>query len=351
MIALKVTGELENSSSVLLNNEPYPMGQVIRGAFGYIFLQMGLDIAKSYWNGHPILYFRDCFVKHGDKCGGSIIPIGSKAYVCNKCGQLIAEPTVKDSVIGVHLGEHRVQSFYNDGITEKKTFKFEIILNLKKIPGDKEGDEVQRLSDFLSALEYAKDNDLNIGKRGDKGFGKITLKNVEKKEINKRDIDRRSDYLAGKVRENNGKMTLHFLSDIVSETVIMPEDILRDCKNAAKYFGIGKWAEDPDEVTSVTKYEQPKMTIMKGRNDPRSVVQFLDLKIDPLTNEGVPLNTKLNVISRGTKLDCLLNNGENLDDIYGNDRYKKWFDTLASAEMLRGFGHRTSFGKGQFRVL
>jgi len=57
------------------------------------------------------------------------------------------------------------------------------------------------------------------------------------------------------------------------------------------------------------------------------------------------------VIAKGAKYECLLNDGKNLDDIYGNDRYKKWFDTLATAEMLRGIGDRISFGKGQFRVM
>lgn len=348
MIALRIRGELENQSALMLNDSPYPMGQVLRGAFGYVFLDMGLDIAKSYWNTHPIMYFRDCFVKHSDKCAGNVIPIGNNIYMCDKCNFPLSVPTNKDSVIGTHLGEHKVNSFYNTAITEQKTFKFEIILNMKKIPGDKEGDEEQRLSDFLAALRFAEDNGINIGKRHDKGMGLLKIIKLEKKEINKKDIDIRSNYLASQIKDNNGKMTIHFLSDIVSENVILGEDLLRDFMNAAKYFGIAKWAED-DELGGI-RYEQPKITIMKGKNDPRVVVNFLDLKIDPVTKEGIPQNTKLNVISKGLKLDSIINNGENLDDLYGNDRYKRWFDTLATAEMLRGIGHRTSFGKGQFRV-
>jgi len=296
MIALRIRGEIENLSSILLNNELYPMGQVLRGAFGYIFLDMGLKISESYWNGRPILYFRDSFVKC--ICNGNILPSGNKIYVCDKCGRLVAEPTIKDNVIGTHIGEHKVNSFYVEAITGKNVFNFEVILNMKNIKGDNEGNVEQRLSDFLGAIKYVEDNGLNIGKRGDKGFGKLIFKKLEKQEINKRDIDRRSDYLASRVREKEGKMTIHFLSDVVSEKAITSEDILRDCKNAAKFFGIAKWSEGggggkggkggeggrgEGGGEGKGQYDSPKLTILKRENDSRRVVEFLDLKIDPIT--------------------------------------------------------------------
>lgn len=358
MIALKVRGEIENLSSICINDNLYPLGQVIRGAFGYIFLDMGLKLSETYVkNGRPVLYFRDAFVRH--TCGGNVIPTGNKIYVCDKCGLLVAEPTVKDSVIGTHIGigndgRDKTNSFYTDAITDRKIFNFEIILNMKNMGGKEAGGkeagakEVEhRLSEFLSALKYAQDVGIHFGKRKDKGMGKVRLKNVEMKEINKRDIDMRSDEIASMVKDNGGKMTIHFISDIVSKSgSVYGADILKEVKNAAKFYGL--WGVEGGGNGG--KDVEPEISIVKRYNDSKSDIVFLDLKADPITRQESMEKNKVSAILRGAKYECLLDNGQGLENIYGNDKYKRWFDTLACAEMLRGIGERTTFGKGSFII-
>lgn len=338
--ALRIQGELENSSDIIIPDF-YPMGQHIRGIFGYIFLEMGLRIAETYSNGNPIIYYRDCLVKHSD--GGIFVPDGLKTYKCSVCKQTVNSPVRQDSVIGINIGHDvfdgdKVNSFYNTAITNKAIFNFEIVFNTKPL-GD--GKEEERTSEFLSALKFAEESgiSINVGKRIDKGFGKVLIKKLTKQTITDAHIERRSDEIASMIKDNKGKMTIHFLSDIVSKGGLSGEDILRDCKNAAKYFGSWTGA-----------YTEPKIVIIRRENDSRSTVEFLDLKINPITRDGLPRKSRESVITRGAKFECLIDGGQNLENIYGNDHYRKFFKALATAEILRGIGDRTSFGKGQFIV-
>jgi hypothetical protein len=338
--ALKITGELENSSDIIISDF-YPLGQHIRGIFGYIFLEMGLKISETYTNGNPIIYFRDCMVKHHD--GGIFIPDGLKTYKCSVCKQTVGSPVKQDSIIGINIGHDtfgggKVNSFYNNAVTGKNVFHLEIVVNLKPL-GD--GKEEERTSEFLSALKFAEESGMgtNVGKRIDKGFGKILVKKLTKQIITDAHIERRSDEIASTIKDNKGKFTIHFLSDIVSKGGLSGEDILRDAKNAAKYFGSWTGA-----------YTEPKIVITRRENDSRGTVEFLDLKIDPVTRDGLPRKSRESVITRGAKFECLIDNGQNLENIYGNDRYRQFFNALATAEMLRGIGDRSSFGKGQFVI-
>lgn len=351
-LAVKISGELENQSIIGLY-DLYPQGQTMRGAFGYLFLEMGLKIADTYTSGHPVLYFKDCFVRHHVD-GGSLIPTSSVTYRCDKCNQLVPFPVHKDSVIGIHIGEwqsekgnDKVNSFYNEAIVNRNTFNFEVVLNMKPLAEDKEGENgngpEKRLADLFAAVKEVESNGINIGKRNDKGFGKMKLKNVVVKEISKRDIEIRSDEIAIATKNNGGKMTLHLVSDCVAKGSIYGPDILRETKNAAKYFT--KW-----DMGSV--YVEPEINVIRNENYTHKIVEFLDHKINPITRDGmVTKQNKVDAIARGAKFYCLIDGGKNLENIYGNDKYKKFFDSLAIGEMLRGIGERTPFGKGSFKIL
>lgn len=356
-IAVKVSGELENLSTLCLYDS-YPTGQAMRGAFGYVFLEMGLKLAETYSkNVHHVLYFKDCFVKH-EKDGGNLIPTSSVTYRCDKCNQLVPFPVQKDSVIGIHI-EHgqdendkgndkkndKVNSFYNEAIVSKNSFNFEVVLNMKAFKEDigGESDPERRLSDLMSAIRYVESNGINIGKRNTKGFGKMKLKNVKVKEITNRDIEIRSDEIAIVAKDSGGRMTLHLVSDCIAKGSLYGPDILRETKNAAKFF---------TKRDMGSGYDEPEINVVRNENYLHKTVEFLDHKINPITREGVTTNKyKTDVIARGAKFYCLIDGGKNLENIYGNDKYKKFFDSLAIAEMLRGIGERTPFGKGQFKIV
>ncbi len=86
-LAFKIQGELENQSDLHIaasstytyrgaqvkSSDLYPLGQNLRGAFGYLFLEMKSRIADTLENGHPLIYFRDALVKHHDN--GIFLPL------------------------------------------------------------------------------------------------------------------------------------------------------------------------------------------------------------------------------------------------------------------------------------
>lgn len=347
-IAFRITGEFENQESLGLGGEFYPLGQSIRGAFGYIFLDMNLEIAKTYENGNPVLYFKDCLAlcKDGgelqplvrqDAVGGRIIK--EIIYKCNKCGTIIRNPVSKDEIMGTLLSETGfTNTFVSDIITNKERtkFKFDVIL---KESSNESNESNENLAELMAAIKFVEDNGLYIGKRHNKGLGKMKMSHVKLSEIGMREISQRADTIENKVIKDNGVLTIRLISDTIGKFPISGNDLLRDIKNTAKFFH-PHWNEIRDE------WKEPKINLI-GRpielNIKKSVT-FLDNKI---SNDGSDISApKFNkvdtVIPRGTSFNYQIEGFDKIDSSFWNG--------LAMCEMLRGIGDRSSFGKGQFLV-
>ncbi len=346
LLAFKIQGELENQSDLHIaasstytyrgaqvkSSDLYPLGQNLRGAFGYLFLEMKSRIADTLENGHPLIYFRDALVKHHDN--GIFLPLvkidkGIKhvVYECSECLHIDRSPAFRQPLTGISLGsEGTVKNMYlTDIVSGKNRFRFEAIFNMKAKNPDEEKLIEEQLAEFISALKYAEDNGLYIGKRNSKGLGKVLLKKLNILPVTMEDIIKRAKILSQIMRDEDGKITLHFLSDAICSFPPSGEDIARDAKNAAKFF-------DPD----FAQYKDPKIMPVGKPIEFLVNLSFLDLKI----KTGKPrFDAPKTVISRGTKFGYQI-----------KDAVPEFFNALAMAEMLRGIGDRTSFGKGEFAV-
>ncbi len=347
-LAFKIQGELENQSDLhiaaAVNNtytyrgaqvkssDLYPLGQNLRGAFGYLFLDMKSRIADTLENGHPVIYFRDALIKHHDN--GIFLPLikidkGIKqvVYECSECLHLNKSPAFKQPITGISLGsEGKVKNMYlTDVVSGKSRFRFEAIFNMKAKNPNEEKLIEEQLAEFIASLRYAEDNGLYIGKRNSKGFGKVLLKKLNILPVTIEDVKKRARILSQIARDEDGKITIHFLSDTICGFPPSGEDIVRDAKNAAKFF-------DPD----FTQYKDPKITLIGKPIELLVNLSFLDLKI----KIGKPrFDAPKNIISRGARFGYQI-----------KDAVPEFFNALAMAEMLRGIGDRTSFGKGEFVV-
>lgn len=362
-IAYRIIGELENQELLGLRGELYPLGQNIRGALGYAFLDMGLkEIANTYIQQvNPVLYFRDCICKCKCKSGvdnskvlsGDLLPLVRQdvvggmvikeiIYKCNKCGVINRNPVSRDKIMGTHISETGTANTFVDDIisnVERTKFKFEIILKGLK---DKESkDKESYLAELMAAIKFIEENGLYIGKRKNKGLGKMSLKHVKMSEIGMKEISQRGEEIEKKVKKDNGVVTIKLVSDTIGKSPITGEDLLRDIKNAIKFFH-PHWHEIRDE------YRDPKMNLI-GKNielGERKTVYFLDCKVDKDSSgmkiENMKLDKSDNVISKGTQYSYQLYDMDKISSEFWNG--------LAMAEMLRGVGDRTSFGKGQFIV-
>lgn len=366
-IAARVRGELETKSPMAIGNEIYPLGQMIRGAFGYIFLEMGLEnLSKSYEkNVHHVLYFRDNLMKHDckkDKIGnlergslGSLIPVIDKTkelmYICDKCGYISRQMIKKDKMVLTNVrngSDDGTKTFYLDIIPEDKgrIYGLDIILNLNP-NANKDVKPEDYLGEFLSSLNYVSDVGLNIGKRSTKGFGKVELKkeSIKIDTITMGNIVDRGDEIRKLVEKNNGNMTIKLLSDTIMKkdsenngTVkIIGDDLCRDIKTSAKFF-------DRDWHEYRENWKNPKIvntgvgtglgTIVTTKNT------FLDMKVAKDTiDEGIFVSVG-NVISKGNSINFRFEEMPNTE----------FYNAMAMTEMLRGLGERTSFGKGQISV-
>ncbi len=337
-LAFKIQGELENQSALHIatsktynqrgtqvkESDIYPLGQNLRGVFGYLFLDMKSKLADTLENGHPLIYFRDALIKHHD---GVYLPmvkldhgIRMVTYECNECLHLDKSPATRQPMTGISLnGGGTVKNmFLTDIVSSKNRFRFEAIFNMNA----KEAEEY--LADFIASLKYAEDNGLYLGKRNSKGLGKVLLKKLNIQPITMEDIKKRAKILSQIARDEDGKITIHLLSDTIGKFPLSGEDIARDAKNAAKFF-------DPE----FTQYKDPKIMPIGKPIELTVNLSFLDLKVKALTPR---FDTKTS-ISRGTKLSYQI-----------KDSSPEFFCALAMAEMLRGLGDRTSFGKGEFVI-
>lgn len=345
-VAFRITGELENQESLGLGGEFYPLGQNIRGALGYMFLDMNLEIAKTYENGNPVLYFRDCLAlcKDGgelqplirqDAVGGRIIK--ETIYKCNKCGTIIRNPASKDEIMGTLLSETGfTNTFVSDIITNKERtkFKFDVILK------ESSNESNENLAELMATIKFIEDNGFYVGKRKNKGLGKMSLKNVKLSEIGMKEISQRADIIENRVIKDNGVLTIRLISDTIGKFPVSGNDLLRDIKNTCKFFD-PHWEEYRDE------WKEPKINLI-GRpielNIKKSVM-FLDNKIsDDGSDISTPKFNKVDmVVPRGTVFNYQIEGFDKIDSSFWNG--------LTMTEMLRGLGDRTSFGKGQFVVI
>mgnify|MGYP003393527899 CR=1 FL=1 len=385
-IAIEIKGELENISPICIGNEFYPRGQDIRGAMGYVFLDMGLkNVSRTFEKDVPhFAYFKDAYVRHNCKDKGRFLPVvqmatggigGGKGrygrdgrnfpdtiYRCDKCLATLRYPTRKDKTIGIHINKtddlriEKASSFVIDTIGEGNRFDLDMILNvnpninktLNKNNG-KDGKNRERIdvencvAEFISGIKYVSEiGSFNLGKRSRKGLGLMKLKNVEIKKITMDDISRRGDFIYEKIKKDDAKLTIHLLSDTIEKFPITGDDLLRNIKNSIKFFH-PHWHEIRDE------YRDPKVNLI-GKNieyDERKTTYFLDCKVENRGEGGIEIeNQKLNkidfVISRGTQYSYQLYDVDKISSEFWNG--------LAMAEMLRGIGDRSSFGKGQFVV-
>lgn len=340
-IALRIQGELENQAPLHIASERtypvrgtqikesdlYPLGQNLRGALGYIFLDMRSRIAKTYENGHPAIYFRDALVKHHD---GVFLPvvrldrgIRGVVYECDKCKFREKYPAEKEPMTGISLGSggNVKNMFLTDVVSSKNRYRFEAIFNMKAKTPDEEKLVEEYLGEFLAALKYVEDHGLYLGKRNSKGMGKVVLKKLEVKPVTKEEIKKRGDALS-QIARKDGKIMIHLLSDTLAKFPPSGEDIARDAKNAAKFFD-----------TEYASYRDPKITHVGKPIELIAQKSFLAMKT------GKPRFDSASAVSRGTNLTYQI-----------TDALPEFFQALAMAEQLRGMGDRTSFGKGEFVV-
>jgi hypothetical protein len=345
LLAFKIQGELENQSELHIStsntythrgaqikeSDLYPLGQNLRGAFGYLFLEMKSRIAGTFENGHPIIYFRDALIKHHDGIFLPIIKVDKSikqiVYECSGCRYIDKYPSFRQPLTGISLGkEGTVKNMYlTDIISSKNMFRFEAIFNMKSKSSDEEELIEEYLAEFIAALKYVEGNGLLIGKRSSKGLGKVLLKKLNILPITMEDINKRAKILSQIVRDADGRITIHLLSDTVGRFPLSGEDIARDAKNAAKFF-------DPDFI----QYKDPKIMHVGEQIEFLVNLSFLDLK---MKTGKLRFDAPKIVISRGTRFSYQI-----------KDAVPEFFNALTMAELLRGIGDRTSFGKGEFIV-
>ncbi len=341
-LAFRIQGELENQSPLHIStdrtfqfrgaqvkqSDMYPLGQNLRGALGYIFLEMKSKIAGTYENGHPVIYFRDALIKHHD---GVFLPlvrldkgIREVVYECTGCKFKERYPAFKEPMSGISLGsEGTVKNmFLTDIVSGRHMFRFEAVFNMKAKTPDEEKQVEEYLAEFIAALKFVEEHGLYIGKRNSKGLGKVLLKKLEIKPVTLDDIKKRAEAISQIVKKD-GQITIHLLSDMLGR---LPAggDIARDAKNALKFF-------EPN----FTQYKDPRITPTGKPVELTAQVGFLDLKGEA----AKPRFDKADVVSRGVRLSYKV-----------EDAAQEFFTALAMAEQLRGLGDRTSFGKGEFIV-
>ncbi len=222
--------------------------------------------------------------------------------------------------------EGKVKSMYmTDIISSKNRFRFETIFNMNAKNAVEEKQREEYLAEFISALKYVEDNGLNIGKRNSKGLGKVALKKLNIFPITMNDIKKRAKIISQIVRDEDGKMNIHLSSDTIGGFPLSGEDIVRDAKNIPKFFD-----------SNFTQYKDSKIIHVEKPIELLVNLGFLDLKM----KTGRPkFEVPKTVILRGTKFSYKI-----------TELTSEFFNALAMAELLRGLGDRTSFGKGEFVV-
>lgn len=339
-IAFKINGEFENLSpmhistektyqfrgSILNQSDIYPLGQNIRGAFGYLFMDMKSKIVEMFNNGHPRIYFKDALIKHHD---GIFLPIlridkGIKEviYECNTCKFKDNSPASREPMSGISLSSEKTVKymFLTDVVSSRNKYRFEAVFNLKAKNNEEEKIVEEYFAEFMAALKFVEDYGLYVGKRISKGLGKIILKNLQVRPVTLEDIKKRGEAIE-KILLKDGKITIHLLSDTIGRFPL-EEEVIRDSKNAAKFF-------DP----KFTQYKDPKILHTGKPIVLTAQKKFMDMK------DQKPRFGNENIISRGAKISYQI-----------SDTSPEFFSALAMAEQLRGLGDRTTFGKGEFII-
>jgi hypothetical protein len=202
-------------------------------------------------------------------------------------------------------------------VSKKVTFDFKVIFNLK------EGDKY--LPDFIGALEFAKDNGLNLGKRSYKGLGEIHfLDEFKYKVITREDLAKRANYLS-----NKATLRIRLLSDAIikengwSKNKIDENTFLQSIKKAAKFF-----------YPELRKYKAPSLRLIRQESSRPHKIGFLDKKGQNIRK------TLEDAIPRGSVFTYELS----------SEAPFEFFEAMALSEMCSGIGKRTNFGKGEFVV-
>jgi len=329
IVALEVEGELRNVTEVhlgtgfkqkgVMQSHAYPQGQNIRGYFGYEFLNFNTGIIKTY-NGdaQAVLYFRDARALHAD--GGELLPVIVQQrflnYQCEKCNQVLRYPTFRSTFIGIRIDRKtgKVTGFVKrEGITKLANYRFRALLNWKR--GKEYADE------FIAACRKAEEEGIRLGSRKRTGKGLFIFDISDVRKITLADIKRRAVELKAKP-----VLTLHFLSDVVTDA-ITGELILTGVKNAGKFFH-PEWRSYEDPFVRIRGKEMLK---------PRKVI-FLERKEEGRRGKNKPMTEY--AIPAGAKVT-----------IEVSDAPMIFYECLAIAERCRGIGKRTSFGKGEFRIV
>jgi len=321
-VALVAEGVLKNQTEAHFGNGltdrrgvpqtyPYPMGQHLRGYFGYVLNDMGSPLGST-WNGSSPVYFKDALVKHD--CGGILLPVvvnkRFQNYRCSSCGRTLRYATRVETVINAKINRTTGKASIRrtNCITSKHDFRFKAVLALKT------GKDY--VEDFIAMVKFAEEEGLWLGKRRHKGMGRFTLDNVKFEYVTLNHVKKRAKKLA-----ENDELTFHFVSDLVSDD--FDGDILvKGAKISARFF-------HPDYES----YQDPFCKIIWKERLPSRTVCFLDYKEKPSFG-------KESVIPAGSMIRVSFKNA--------NDQF---YEGLAIAEMLRGVGKRTRFGKGEFRIL
>ena len=292
---------------------PYPMGQHFRGFFGYVLDDMGSKLKES-WEYHTkgLVYFKDGLVRHS--CGGWLYPVivdkRFQNYECNQCGQKLRFATRVGLVMGTRIDRvtGRAHLYRMYGITGRHEFRFKAVLNLKQ------GKDFEK--DFVAMIKYAEEEGIRLGRRSRKGKGMFVLDDVKFYHVSLSDVKRRAKEIAKKE-----EITIHFVSDLISPE-LTGEVIVKGAKDTAKFF-------HPE----YKGYDDPFCKVLWKEHLPPKTIYFLDCK-------ERPLNMPEKVIPAGAKMRIKFANACDL-----------FYEGLAMAEMLRGIGKRTTFGKGEFRIL
>lgn len=333
-IAIEAIGSMRNTNELILSTGvvdersramacyDYPLGRAIRGFFGYLFLDMGSEMKKTF-NGeeHNAIYFKDALPYHHLDQGLYSPKLSQEriVYECEKCKQTTNRPTWKSIIIRTRqdrsLGSVS-QMFRIEAITKPSLYRFKTILNLKT------GREY--LPDYIAALNYAMENGIRLGKRNMKGNGVIELRDIQYNVITIEMVRKRAEDL-----KDVPTISIKLLSDTIikeadwNQNKIEPEALLRSVKNASKFF-------NPEYKS----YVDPEVKLQSYTTIRPTQQTFLDYK----DNRANLL--KEYVIPRGAIFTYEIKKAP-----------VEFWEALAIAEKCKGIGKRTSFGMGEFTVI
>ncbi|NHI92076.1 MAG: hypothetical protein EAX96_06195 [Candidatus Lokiarchaeota archaeon] len=328
MIAVELTAKFRNKDLLHFgtgykdqrarakNTWPYPPGQVLRGRFGYLLMNMQSDIVDSFKDGIPLLYFKDALVYH-KKCGGLLYPTIEKQrflnYKCNNCNEILRYATRISTVNKTRMSRqtYKVNQLYRlQMISNYNKFRLKIIIKLKN--------NEKRFEDPIAIMEFARNFGLNFGGRCHKGIGKLFIEDYQLDVISDEMINQRAEELCIKK-----KFKIHLLSQYIPKqnnntNFLTVKDFLTSIKNAGKFF-----------LYDYTNYPDPKLKLIDSQTRKPIKINFFD------TNRFISHHA----LPEGSQFDFEIENAPFI-----------FWKSLAVAEKCSGIGARTSFGKGEFII-